>query len=191
MWIVRVGLRRPYTFVVLGLLILILSPIVILRTPTDIFPNVDIPVIAVAFAYTGLNPEEMEGRITTVFERLVTTVTNDVEHIESTTINGQAIVRIFFQPGANVDRATAQITAGSQTVLRFLPPGSQPPLIINYNSSTVPILPLPLFGQRLAEQLLNSICLNFLRTQFVTLPGAGLPCPHGGRHRQFIVVLKP
>jgi len=131
MWIVRVALRRPYTFVVLALLILILSLVVILRTPTDIFPNVDIPVIAVAFSYTGLNPEEMEGRITTVFERLVTTVTNDVEHIESTTINGQAIVRIFFQPGANVDRATAQITAGSQTVLRFLPPGSQPPVVIN------------------------------------------------------------
>src|SRR5579863_618231 len=131
MWIVRVALRRPYTFVVLALLILILSPVVILRTPTDIFPNVDIPVIAVAFAYTGLNPEEMEGRITTVFERVVTTVVNDVEHVESTTINGQAIVRIFLQPGANVDRATAQITAGSQTVLRFLPPGAQPPLVLN------------------------------------------------------------
>src|SRR5690349_21259321 len=111
MWIVRVALRRPYTFVVVALLILILSPVVILRTPTDIFPNVDIPVIAVAFSYTGLNPEEMEGRITTVFERVVTTVVNDVEHVESTTINGQAIVRIFLQPGANVDRATAQITA--------------------------------------------------------------------------------
>src|SRR5260370_339665 len=126
MWMVRVALRRPYTFVVLALLILILSPVVILRTPTDIFPDVDIPVIAVAFAYTGLNPEAMEGWITTVFERLVTTVTNDVEHIESTTINGQAIVRIFLQP----DRATAQITAGSQTILRFLPPGAQPPVMI-------------------------------------------------------------
>ena len=144
MWIVRVALRRPYTFVVLALLIVILSPVVILRTPTDIFPNVDIPVIAVAFSYTGLNPEEMEGRITTVFERVVTTVVNDVEHIESTTINGQAIVRIFLQPGANVDRATAQITAGSQTILRFLPPGTQPPLMVNYSASTVPILQLAL-----------------------------------------------
>jgi multidrug efflux pump subunit AcrB len=146
MWIVRVALQRPYTFVVLALLIVILSPIVILRTPTDIFPNVDIPVIAVAFAYTGLNPEEMEGRITTVFERLVTTVTNDVEHIESTTINGQAIVRIFLQPGANVDRATAQISAGAQTIQRFLPSGTQPPVLINYSASTVPILQLALSG---------------------------------------------
>jgi multidrug efflux pump subunit AcrB len=191
MWIVRVALRRPYTFVVLALLILILSPIVILRTPTDIFPNVDIPVIAVAFAYTGLNPEEMEGRITTVFERLVTTVTNDVEHIESTTINGQAIVRIFFQPGANVDRATAQITAGSQTILRFLPPGSQPPVMINYSASTVPILQLALSGQGLAEQQLNDIGLNFLRTQLITVPGAVIPFPYGGKQRQVMVDLKP
>src|SRR5882757_7649254 len=191
MWIVRVALRRPYTFVVLALLILILSPVVILRTPTDIFPNVDIPVIAVAFAYTGLNPEEMEGRITTVFERLVTTVTNDVEHIESTTINGQAIVRIFFQPGANVDRATAQITAGSQTVLRFLPPGSQPPVMINYNASTVPILQLALSGEGLSEQQLNDIGLNFLRTQLVTVPGAAVPFPYGGKQTQVMIDLHP
>jgi len=191
MWIVKVALRRPYTFVVLALLILILSPVVILRTPTDIFPNVDIPVIAVAFVYTGLNPEEMEGRITTVFERLVTTVTNDVEHIESTTINGQAIVRIFFQPGANVDRATAQITAGSQTVLRFLPPGSQPPVMINYSASTVPILQLALSGQGLSEQQLNDIGLNFLRTQLITVPGAVIPFPYGGKQRQVMVDLKP
>src|SRR6267143_6171168 len=191
MWIVRVALQRPYTFVVLALLILILSPAVILRTPTDIFPNVDIPVIAVAFSYTGLNPEEMEGRITTVFERLVTTVTNDVEHIESTTINGQAIVRIFFQPGANVDRATAQITAGSQTVLRFLPPGSQPPVMINYSASTVPILQLALSGRGLSEQQLNDIGLNFLRTQLITVPGAVIPFPYGGKQRQVMVDLKP
>jgi multidrug efflux pump subunit AcrB len=191
MWIVRVALRRPYTFVVVALLILILSPIVILRTPTDIFPNVDIPVIAVAFSYTGLNPEEMEGRITAVFERVVTTVVNDVEHIESTTINGQAIVRIFLQPGANVDRATAQITAGSQTILRFLPPGTQPPLMVNYSASTVPILQLALSGQGLAEQQLNDIGLNFLRTQLVTIPGAVIPFPYGGKQRQIMVDLKP
>src|SRR5204863_1934983 len=170
MRIVRLALRRPYTFVVLALLILILSPVVILRTPTDIFPNVDIPVIAVAFSYTGLNPEEMEGRITTVFERVLTTVVSDVEHIESTTVNGQAIVRVFLQPGANVDRATAQITAGSQTILRFLPPGTQPPLMLNYSAGTVPILQLALSGQGLAEQQLNDIALNFLRTQLVKGP---------------------
>ncbi len=191
MWIVKVALRRPYTFVVLALLIVILSPIVILRTPTDIFPNVDIPVIAVAFAYTGLNPEEMEGRITTVFERLVTTVTNDVEHMESTTINGQAIIRIFLQPGANVDRATAQITAGAQTVLRFLPPGTQPPIVINYSASTVPILQLALSGQGLSEQQLNDMGLNFLRTQLITVPGAVIPFPYGGKQRQVMVDLKP
>src|SRR6202453_3873576 len=191
MWIVKLALRRPYTFVVVALLILILSPIVILRTPTDIFPNVDIPVIAVAFAYTGLNPEEMEGRITTVFERLVTTVTNDVEHIESTTINGQAIVRIFLQPGANVDRATAQIAAGAQTIQRFLPTGTQPPILINYSASTVPILQLALSGQGLSEQQLNDIGLNFLRTQLVTVPGAVIPFPYGGKQRQIMVDLKP
>src|SRR5438128_2466217 len=191
MWIVRVALRRPYTFVVLALLIVILSPVVILRTPTDIFPNVDIPVIAVAFSYTGLNPEEMEGRITTVFERVVTTVVNDVEHIESTTINGQAIVRIFLQPGANVDRATAQITAGSQTILRFLPPGSQPPLLVNYSASTVPILQLSLSGKGLSEQQLNDIGLNFLRTQLVTVPGAAIPFPYGGKQTQVMIDLNP
>jgi multidrug efflux pump subunit AcrB len=191
MWIVRVALERPYTFVVLALLILILSPVVILRTPTDIFPNVDIPVIAVAFAYTGLNPEEMEGRITTVFERVLTTVVNDVEHIESTTVNGEAIVKVFLQPNADVNRATAQITSGSQTILRFLPPGSQPPLILNYSASTVPILQLGLSGQGLSEQQLNDIALNFLRTQLVTVPGAAIPFPFGGKQRQIMVDLKP
>jgi len=191
MWIVRIALDRPYTFIVLTLLILLISPLVILRTPTDIFPNVDIPVIAVAFAYTGLNPEEMEGRITTVFERLLTTAVSDVEHIESTTVNGEAIVKVFLQPNASVDRATAQITAGAQTVLRFLPPGSQPPLIINYSASTVPILQLGLSGQGLAEQQLNDIALNFLRTQLVTVPGAVIPFPYGGKQRQIMVDIKP
>src|SRR5262249_15269091 len=191
MWIVRVALERPYTFVVLALLILILSPIVILRTPTDIFPNVDIPVIAVAFAYTGLNPEEMEGRITTVFERVLTTVVNDVEHIESTTVNGEAIVKVFLQPTADVNRATAQITSGSQTILRFLPPGSQPPLILNYSASTVPILQLGLSGEGISEQQWNDIALNFLRTQLVTVPGAAIPFPYGGKQRQIMVDLKP
>jgi len=191
MWIVRVALERPYTFAVVALLILILSPIVILRTPTDIFPNVDIPVIAVAFSYTGLNPEEMEGRITTVFERVLTTVVNDIEHIESTTVNGEAIVKVFLQPTADVNRATAQITSGSQTILRFLPPGSQPPLIINYSASTVPILQLGLSGEGLSEQQLNDIGLNFLRTQLVTVPGAAIPFPFGGKQRQIMVDLKP
>src|SRR5277367_2545125 len=126
MWIVKVALDRPYTFIVLALLILILSPIVILRTPTDIFPNIDIPVIAVAWQYTGLNPEEMEGRLTSVYERVLTTTVDNIEHIESTTVNGTAIVKIYLQPNASIDRANAQITAVSQTILRQLPPGSLP-----------------------------------------------------------------
>src|SRR5689334_20292417 len=136
MWIVRLALDRPYTFVVLALLILIMTPLSILRTPTDIFPNIDIPVIAVAWQYTGLTPEEMEGRITTVYERVLTTLVNNVEHIESNTVSGIAIIKVYLQPNASLDTANAQITAASQTILRQLPPGTQPPLIINYNASS-------------------------------------------------------
>src|ERR1700735_4750245 len=136
MWIVRIALNRPYTFVVLALLILILSPVVILRTPVDIFPNINIPVIAVAWQYTGLNPEELEGRLTSVYERILTTTVDNVEHIESTTVNGQAVVKIFLQPGTSLDTANAQVTAISQTILRQLPPGALPPLIINYSASS-------------------------------------------------------
>src|SRR6266852_4334938 len=187
MWIVRVALDRPYTFIVLALLILILSPVVILRTPTDIFPNIDIPVIAVAWQFTGLNPEEMEGRITTQYERVLTTTVDNIEHIESTTINGQAMIKIFLQPNARLDTANAQVTAVSQTILRFLPPGIQPPLIINYSASTVPILQLALSG--LSESELNDVGLNFLRTQLVTVPGASVPFPYGGKQRQVMVDL--
>src|SRR5271156_6042541 len=191
MWIVRVALNRPYTFIVLALLILILSPMVILRTPTDIFPNINIPVIAVAWTYTGLSPEETEGRITTVYERVLTTTVDNIEHIESTTVNGTAIVKIYLQPSASIDRANAQITAVSQTILRQLPPGSLPPLILNYNASTVPILQLGLSGRGLTEPQLNDIALNFLRTQLVTVPGASVPFPFGGKQRQVMVYLNP
>ena len=187
MWIVRVALDRPYTFIVLALLILILSPVVILRTPTDIFPNIDIPVIAVAWQFTGLNPEEMEGRITTGFERVLTTTVDNIEHIESTTVSGQSMVKIFLQPNARLDTANAQVTAISQTALRQLPPGVQPPLIINYSASTVPILQLALSG--LSESELNDVGLNFLRTQLVTVPGASIPYPYGGKQRQVMVDL--
>ena len=139
MWIVRLALDRPYTFIVLALLILILSPLVILRTPTDIFPNINIPVVAVVWNYTGLNPEEMEGRITSVYERTLTTPVDNIEHIESTTINGLAIVKIYLQPNASLDTANAQITAISQIMLRQMPPGTQPPLILNFSASSVPI----------------------------------------------------
>src|SRR3989454_4420744 len=187
MWIVRVALSRPYTFIGLALLILIASPVVILRTPTDIFPSIDIPVIAVAWQFTGLNPEEMEGRITTQYERILTTTVDNIEHIESTTVNGQAMVKIFLQPNAHLDTANAQVTAVSQTILRQLPPGIQPPLIINYSASTVPILQLALSG--LSESELNDVGLNFLRTQLVTVPGASIPYPYGGKQRQVMVDL--
>ena len=146
MWIVRVALDRPYTFIVLGLLILISSPVMILRTPTDIFPNINIPVIAEGWQYTRLNPEEMEGQLTSVYERLLTTTVDNIEHIESTTVDGQAIVKIFLQPGASLDTANAQLTATLQSALRQLPPGTLPPVIINYSASSVPILQLGLSG---------------------------------------------
>src|SRR5881296_1225190 len=187
MWIVRVALQRPYTFVVLAVLILLMSPVLILRTPTDIFPNIDIPVISVAWQFTGLNPEEMEGRITTQFERVLTTTVDNIEHLESTTVNGQSMVKIFLQPNARLDTANAQVTAVSQTILRQLPPGIQPPLIINYSASTVPILQLGLSG--LSESELNDVGLNFLRTQLVTVPGASIPYPYGGKQRQVMVDL--
>src|ERR1700677_2774689 len=191
MWIVRIALDRPYTFVVLALLILILTPVVVLRTPTDIFPNINIPVIAVAWQYTGLNPEELEGRLTSVYERVLTTTVDNIEHIESTTVNGQAIVKIFLQPGASLDTANAQVTAISQSVLRQLPRGTLPPLIINYSASSVPILQLGLSGQGLSEQQLNDMGQNFVRPQLVTVPGAVIPWPYGGKQRQVMVDLDP
>jgi multidrug efflux pump subunit AcrB len=189
MWIVKVALSRPYTFIVLALLILILSPVIILRTPTDIFPNINIPVIAVAWQFTGLNAEEMEGRLTTVFERVLTTTVDNIEHLESTTVNGQAMVKIFLQPNASLDTANAQVTAVSQSILRQLPTGALPPLILNFSASTVPILQLALSGQGLSEQQLNDLGLNFLRPQLVTVPGAAVPYPYGGKQAQVMVNL--
>ena len=189
MWIVRVALDRPYTFIVLAILILVLSPVVILRTPTDIFPNINIPVIAVAWQYSGMNPEELEGRLTSGYERILTTTVDNIEHIESTTVNGQAIVKLYFQPGASLDTANAQVTAISQTVLRQLPPGTLPPLIINYSASSVPILQLGLSGNGLSEQQLNDLGQNFLRPQLVTVPGAVIPYLYGGKQRQVMIDL--
>jgi multidrug efflux pump subunit AcrB len=191
MWIVRVALNRPYTFIVLALLILLASPVVILRTPTDIFPNINIPVIVVAWQFTGLNPEEMEGRFTTGFERILTTTVDNIEHIESTTINGQSIIKIFLQPNASLDTANAQVTAVSQVYLRQLPTGAQPPLILNFSASSVPIIQLALSGEGLSEQQLNDIGLNFLRTQLVTVPGASVPYPYGGKQTQVMIDLNP
>src|SRR4026208_2024247 len=179
MWIVRVALDRPYTFIVLALLILIVSPVVISRTPTDIFPAINIPVIAVAWQYAGLNTEELEGRITTSYERVLTTTVDNIQRIESTTVNGQAIIKVYLQPNARLDTANAQITAISQTVIRQYPPGTTPPLIINFSASSVPILQLALSGEGLAEQQLFDLGVNFLRPQLVTIPGVAIPFPPG------------
>jgi multidrug efflux pump subunit AcrB len=190
MWIVRVALDRPYTFIVLALLILILSAVMILRTPTDIFPNINIPVVAVAWQYSGMNPEELEGRLTSTYERVLTTTVDNVEHIESTTVNGQAIVKIYLHLGADLATANAQVTAVSQFILRQLPPGTLPPLIINYSASSVPILQLGISGQGLSEQQLNDLSQNFLRPQLVTVPGAVIPYSYGGKQRQVMIDLK-
>src|SRR5438445_6246071 len=183
MWIVALALRRPYTFVVMALLILILSPIVVYRTPTDIFPNIDIPVISIVWNYTGLAPQDMANRITTITERGLTTLVNDIEHIDSQSLNGVSVVKIFFRPNANIQTALAQVTAISQTGIRFLPPGTTPPLIIQYSASTVPILQVGLSSKTLPEQQLNDLALNFVRTQLITVEGAAVPYPYGAKSR--------
>ncbi|HVJ08495.1 MAG TPA: efflux RND transporter permease subunit [Acidisarcina sp.] len=189
MWIVRLALRRPYTFVVFALLLLILGPVAILRTPTDIFPDINIPIVTVIWNYGGLSAEEMANRLVTPSERSMTTTVNDIEHIESQTLSGLAIIKVYFQPHVNVANAVAQITAVSQTQLRQFPPGTNPPFIITYSASSVPILQLALSGQGLNEQQLNDFGVNFIRTQLATVQGASIPFPYGGRMRQVQVDL--
>jgi CzcA family heavy metal efflux pump len=191
MWIVRIALTRPYTFIVLAILILIVSPVVILRMPTDIFPNIDIPVVASDWNYTGLSPTEMEGRIVSSYERTLSTTVSDIEHIESQTLNGLSVVKIFFQPSVNINAAIAQVTAISQTVLRQMPPGITPPLIINYNASTVPILQLALSSPTMSEQELSDVAMNYLRSQVATVPGAAVPWPFGGKTPQVMIDINP
>jgi CzcA family heavy metal efflux pump len=184
MWIVRLALRRPYTFVVVALLLLILGPIVILRTPTDIFPNINIPVVSILWNYTGLNPDDMSNRIVFQTERALTTLVDDISHIESQSLNGIAVVKVFFQPHADITKAIAQVTAISQTQLRQLPPGTTPPLVITYSASSVPIIQLALSGQKLSEQQLFDYGVNFIRTRLITVPGCAIPYPYGGKQRQ-------
>jgi CzcA family heavy metal efflux pump len=189
MWIVRLALRRPYTFVVTSILLLILGPVAILRTPTDIFPNIDIPVVSVIWNYTGLSPEDMSNRIIFGYERILTTTVNDIEHIESQSLNGIGIVKIFFHPGVQIGAAVAQVTAISQTAVRQLPPGTTPPLVIQYNASTVPILQLALSSPQLNEQQLFDAGVNFIRPNLITVPGVAMPYPYGGKQRQVMVDL--
>jgi len=189
--IVRIALRRPYTFVVLALLILILGPLAALRTPVDIFPEIRIPIIAVIWGFTGLPPAEMAGRMVSPFQRVLTTTVNDIEHIEANSYTGSGIVKVFFQPGADIRIANSQVTAISQTLLRAMPPGAVPPLILNYDASTVPIIQLGLSGNGLTEQMLGDIGINFLRTGLVTVPGAAIPYPYGGKFREVQIDLDP
>src|SRR5580658_342730 len=168
MWIVKIALSRPYTFIVLAILILIAAPVVIMGTPTDIFPTINIPVVSIAWQYTGLNPEELEGRVTTPYEKALTTLVDNIQHIESTTLNGQAIIKVYLQPGASLDTANAQVSAAS-----------------------VPILQLGLSGQGLSEQQLNDYGTNYIRPQLVTVPGAVLPNVYGGKQRSIMVNLDP
>jgi len=189
--IVRIALRRPYTFVVLALLLMIIGPLAASRTPVDIFPEIRIPIIAVVWNFTGLPPEEMAGRMVSPFERALTTTVFDIEHIEANSYTGVGIVKIFFHPGVDVQRANAQVTAISQTMLRQMPPGAVPPLIINYNAATVPIIQIALAGKGLPEQTLFDLGLNFVRTPLATVPGAAMPWPYGGKFRQVQIDIDP
>jgi multidrug efflux pump subunit AcrB len=191
MWIVRLALHRPYTFVVVSVLIAILGVSAILSMPVDIFPYIDIPVVSAVWTYQGLSPEEMEKRVVTFFERALTTTVNDIEHIESQSYNGVSVIRVYFQPNAKVELALAQMTAISQTILRPLPPGITPPSIIKYDASSVPILQLGLESKSLSEQELYDMGQNFIRTQLATIQGASVPLPYGGRNRQIMVDLNP
>jgi len=189
MWIVALALRRPYTFVVMAIVILILTPITILRTPTDIFPEIDIPVVSVVWFYNGLSPQDMADRIVANSERGITTTVNDIEHMESQSVYGLGIIKAFFRPGTNVQGAIAQITAICQTSVRFMPPGTTSPLIISYSASTTPIIQLGLSSKTLPEQQLFDLGQNFLRTFLATVPGAATPYPYGGKLRQIQVDL--
>ena len=189
MWIVRLALRRPYTFVVGAIVVMILGGLSILRMPKDIFPHIDIPVITVVWSYNGLSAVEMSSRIVGNHERALTTTVNDIEHVESQSLNGVAVEKIFFQPSVKIEMAVAQVTAISQTLLRTLPPGTTPPLVITYTASSVPILQVALSGQGMTEQQIFDIGTTFVRTQLVTVQGAAIPYPYGGKQRQIQVDL--
>lgn len=189
MWIVRLALRRPYTFVVAALLVLILGVVTLRRMATDIFPDINLPVASVIWTYTGMSPDDMEKRIVTVAERAYTTTVNDIEHIESQSMLGVSVIKLFFQPGARIEAAVAQLTATSQSVTRVMPPGTVPPLIIRYSASSVPVLQLGVSGESLSEQALYDYGLNFVRTQLATVQGASIPLPYGGKPRQIMVDL--
>jgi multidrug efflux pump subunit AcrB len=187
MWIVKLALARPYTFIVFSLVLLLICPVVLLRTPVDIFPSINIPVVSVIWTYDGLVPSEMETRIVSIFERSLTTLVNNVEHIESQSYNGVAVIKVFLQPTADINGAISEVIAESQVGLKQFPPGITPPLVISYDASSVPILQLGLSGSGMSEQQLKDLGTNFIRPQLATVPGASLPLPYGGKVRQVMV----
>jgi len=187
MWIVRLALNRPYTFVVLALLLFLIAPVMLLRTPVDIFTEINIPVVSIIWTYTGLVPREMESRITSIYERALTTTVGDVDHIESQSLYGVSGIKVYLQPQANVDGAIAEVNAEAEATMKQLPSGITPPLVIRYSASTVPILQLGLSGAGLSEQQLNDFGTNFIRPQLATIPGAAVPLPFGGKVRQIMV----
>ncbi|MBV8158385.1 MAG: efflux RND transporter permease subunit, partial [Dyella sp.] len=189
MWIVRLALRRPYTFIVLAILLLLGGPVAVLRTPTDIFPSIDIPVVSIVWTYNGLSAQDMAQRIVTGYERSLTNSVDDIEHIESQSLAGVAVIKVFFHPGADINRAIAQTSSGAQSMLRLMPPGTTPPLVLSYNASTVPILRLALGSDKLPEQELYDLGNSFIRTQLATVQGASIPLPYGGKVRQIMVDL--
>src|SRR5437867_12246622 len=191
MWIVRLALRRPYTFTVMAILVVLMGIVTITRMATDIFPKIDIPVVSVIWSFPGVAPEEMEKRFVTVTERAMTTTVNDIEHIESQSYNGVSVIKVFFHEGAKVEAGVAQITSITQTLLRIMPPGTTPPLILQYSASNVPILQLGLTSKTLSEQDLYDLGLNFIRTQLATVQGAQVPLPYGGKSRQVTVDIDP
>src|SRR2546423_5647407 len=191
MWLVRMALKRPYTFVVMSMLIIILGILTISRMPTDIFPDIDIPVVSVVFNYSGLSPEEMEKRMVNNYERALTTTVNDIEHIESQSLTGVSVVKIFFQPGAKIEAATAQVTAISQAAIRSMPPGTTPPFIIRYSASNVPILQVAMQSESLSEQQLFDYGINFVRTDMTTIQGIQIPYPYGGKQRLIMIDIDP
>src|SRR5579864_8035490 len=178
--IVQVALKRPYTFVVLAVLIIIFGGQAALRTPTDIFPNIGIPVVAVVWTYNGLTPEDMSGRVIYYYERALTTTVSDIEHIESQSLYGRGIVKVFFQPGTNIAAAQAQVTAVSQTVLKQMPAGITPPQILVYNASSVPVLDLQVSAPQMTAAQVYDMASNLIRPQLVAVPGAAIPTPYGG-----------
>ena len=191
MWIVNLALRRPYTFIVMAIMIVLATPLALMRTPVDVLPAVNIPVISVIWNYNGFSAQEMTNRITAVHERILTTTVNNIEHIESTSLPGIAVVKVFLQPGANVQTAIAQTVSSAQAIVRQMPQGATPPLVITYSASSIPVIQLGLSSKTLSEQSLADVALNFLRPQLITVRGAQIPFPYGGRTRVVAIDLDP